>query len=101
MKKEFRISVRQLAQITARCGDLIFEFGGGMDNRALEGIKGHQKVQGDRPEHYEKEVTVAHTYESERFLLTLSGRIDGVFTSDEGVIIEESKTTTRSLDSYK
>ena len=101
MKKEFRISVRQLAQITARCGDLIFEFGGGMDNRALEGIKGHQKVQGDRPEHYEKEVTVAHTYESERFLLTLSGRIDGVFTSDEGVIIEEIKTTTRSLDSYK
>ena len=101
MKKEFRISIRQLAEITARSGDLIFEFGGGMDNRAVEGIKGHQKVQGDRPDHYEKEVTVAYTYENDRFLLQLSGRVDGVFTTDDGVIVEEIKTTTRNLDYYK
>lgn len=82
-----------------RSGDLSFEFLSAA--RPAEAIRIHQKIQQSRPENYRAEVTVAHQIEAELFTLTIGGRIDGIYDEPDGALIEEIKTTTRSLDYFK
>ena len=96
MKRRLRIAVRALAEHVLRSGDLSFEFTSSA--RALEAIRAHQLLQQDRPADYTAEVAVSHEIETERFRLTVAGRIDGVERQSGRVIVEEIKTTTRSLD---
>jgi DNA excision repair protein ERCC-2 len=101
LKKQLQISVRELVEWVLRSGDLVFEFGAGGLNRSLEGIRGHQKLQKSRPDEYEKEVTVSHRLETDGFVLDIGGRIDGIYRLPDRVIVEEIKTTNRSLESLK
>jgi DNA excision repair protein ERCC-2 len=55
-------------------------------------------VQRSRPEGYETEVEIAYRVEGADPPLEVRGRIDGLYASQEPVIIEEIKTTTLSLD---
>jgi DNA excision repair protein ERCC-2 len=70
-------------------------------SRALEGIRGHQKLQHKRPGNYTPEVSVTLEIECEGASLEIGGRIDGVFDHDGKTTIEEIKTTSRSLDYYR
>ena len=99
MKREFKISVRELVQYALRAGDLVFEFQGAA--RPTDAIRAHQKVQKSRPETYRAEVSISHQLETERFVLTLSGRMDGLFSQPDRTIIEEIKTTSRALEYYE
>ncbi len=45
-------------------------------------------------------LAVSHQIETELFTLTVGGRIDGVYSDPDRVLIEEIKTTTRSLEHY-
>ncbi|MFC1863297.1 helicase C-terminal domain-containing protein [Thermodesulfobacteriota bacterium] len=99
MKKEFKITVRELVQQVLNSGDLTFGFFG--SKRPIEGIHLHQKIQRSRPENYSSEVPVSHQIETEKLTLTVSGRIDGVYENPDHVIIEEIKTTSRDLDYFK
>ncbi len=56
-------------------------------------------MQKQRPEGYQPEVTVQHTCHQNSIELSISGRIDGVFTEDQPVIIEEIKTTLYVIES--
>ena len=96
MKKALRVSVRGLVARCLRSGDLNLESSG--PSSTLDAIRGHQKVQGSRGERYRKEVSLTHTVETERFILEIGGRIDGVLATDEGVVIEEIKTTSGDLE---
>jgi DNA excision repair protein ERCC-2 len=103
VKINLNIAVRELVEHTLRSGDLGFEFLG--PSRALDAIRAHQKIQKSRPEHYVAEVPVAYQHETEQFILTIGGRIDGVYDrcrqdKTERVTIEEIKTTTRELAYY-
>ena len=69
--------------------------------RPVEAIRAHQKIQKSRPKEYSSEITVSHTLETDKFLLDVNGRIDGVFEYPGRVIIDEIKTTTRELDFYE
>jgi DNA excision repair protein ERCC-2 len=95
-KAKLQIAVRTLVEHVLRSGDLELVFIG--TNRAVEGIRAHQKIQKSRPEGYIPEVTVCHEIETEQYMLVISGRIDGVYHTNGHVVIDEIKTTTRNLD---
>jgi DNA excision repair protein ERCC-2 len=96
MKAEIKITVRTLVDHVLRCGDLQFEFLSA--GRAVDGIRGHQIVQRSRPQNYLAEVPISQRIETERFILVVSGRIDGVLAANGQVTIEEIKTTSGDLE---
>ena len=98
MKKSLKIAVRDIVAHVLRTGDLAFEFLS--SPRSIDAIRIHQKIQQSRPENYTAEVAVSHQIETELFTLTVGGRIDGVYLEPDRVLIEEIKTTTRSLEHY-
>jgi len=99
LKSELKIGVRELVEHVLRSGDLIFEFLG--SGRPAEAIRAHQKIQNSRPDTYQSEVTVAHQVETDRFRITIGGRIDGVYTEAQGTVVEEIKTTARHPDYFE
>ena len=91
-RRALSVSVRELVEFVLRSGDLAGERGFASPSRALEGTRGHQRVQKSRPEGYRTEVPVSHCLEADGFVLEVRGRIDGVMESDAGVMIEEIKS---------
>jgi len=88
-----RVSVRDLVSHGLSTGDLVYGFTG--SGRLIKAIRAHQKIQRRRPTGYQPEVTISHTVESPAIRLIIGGRIDGVWPTDEGILIEEIKTTTQ------
>lgn len=86
------VQVRELVDFVLRCGDLGTDRDFVGSDRALKGIRGHQKLQRSRPPGYQTEVPVEHTVEAGEFTLRVRGRIDGLFAMDEEVLLEEIKT---------
>ena len=97
MNNEIKVSVRNLVEVVLRSGDLDATFMGA--SRALEGTKGHQKVQNSYDENYESEVVLKHSFKHRGFNITLEGRADGIFKDGYRIVIDEIKTTTKSLES--
>ena len=60
--------------------------------RALEGTRGHQRLQKSRPAGYQPEVVIAWRHEASDFVFELGGRIDGVLVQNGSLLIEEIKT---------
>jgi DNA excision repair protein ERCC-2 len=91
------ISVRSLVEFVLQSGDLT---SGGFQrrDRAQLGTQGHRRVQRSRPEGYETEVEIAFGVEEADLPLQVRGRIDGLYTNQSPVILEEIKTTTLSLN---
>ena len=95
MKKSFKISIRTLVELIMRHGSI--------DNRyvsstkAVEGIRGHQKVQSSYGDNYNAEVPLKYTFEFDEVDIEIEGRADGIIIEDTKVIIDEIKTTTREL----
>lgn len=98
MKKKIHISVRSLISHVHRAGDLESSFAG--PARQLEGIRAHVRVQKLRPKEYSKEVTIFHTEKTKDVELEIQGRIDGVFSYPDKVIVDEIKTTLKELSFF-
>ncbi len=86
-----------------RSGDLDARFAG--SSRVLEGTRLHQKLQRQRRADaetegwdYAKEVAVSHSMDCGSFRLTVGGRIDGVIRCNGDTIIEEIKSTEKSME---
>ena len=99
MKKRQRIAVRTLVDYALRSGDLDLRFTA--PGRPLEGIRAHQRIQKQRPDGYRAEVAVSMELEADDLILAIGGRIDGVLETQEGLLVEEIKSTTRDLESLK
>lgn len=99
MKIKHKIAVGTLVQYVFSSGDLDFSFGG--SNRMLKGIMAHQKIQKSRPDGYSPEVSVTWEMETDQCILSISGRIDGILTEKETIVVEEIKTTTRRLSDFE
>jgi DNA excision repair protein ERCC-2 len=99
LKKTLKIAVRDLVAHVLRAGDLSFEFLSSA--RPVDAIRIHQKIQQARPANYTAEVAITHQIETDLFILTVGGRIDGIFQESDGVLVEEIKTTTRNLDYFE
>lgn len=89
--KRYQVSVGELARL-CQGGDINFRFS--TRSSALEGIRGHQRVQKARGEQYIPEYAISVTVAGEGSLLALNGRVDGIdFDADRNLyVIEEIKT---------
>ena len=87
-----RIAVRALAAYACRRGDIHARFDDTAD--AQEGIATQRRLQRNRGERYQREVTVSTVWlHRGRTHLALAGRIDGVDRSASEPTVEEYKTT--------
>ncbi len=94
-KPTISASVREVGDFVCRTGDLGTSSGFGGRNRALDGTRGHQRLQKNRPAGYEPEVVVRWQSEQPTFIFELKGRIDGVLVTAGQLLIEEIKTVRR------
>ncbi|HRJ70978.1 MAG TPA: helicase C-terminal domain-containing protein [Terrimicrobiaceae bacterium] len=100
---EFQTSVRDLVDFVHRKGGL---GGDGLfrsSNRAVEGTRGHRRIQQSRIDAdgaYEAEVTVEHREERHGIQIVLTGRVDGVLASATPPVVEEIKTTDRGWSGH-
>ena len=91
---EFEISVRELAEFVHRRGDLGGERGTRRPNRALEGIKGHKRIQQSRGSDYRPEVAVERRFTKDEVIVRVVGRVDGII-GGLTPLVEEIKTVER------
>lgn len=98
-KPVIKIGVRSLVEFIMRAGDLDLTTFGTIN--PLEGVRIHHEIQESRPPEYSPEITVQLQHETPFCMLLVNGRIDGVYTHPDRVIIEEIKTTKKDLASYK
>jgi hypothetical protein len=92
------VQVRELVEFVLRRGDLGAEREFVGSDRALAGIRGHQKIQRSRPAGYQTEIPVEHTVDADEFTLQIRGRIDGLLATPIEVLLEEIKTVQGSWD---
>ncbi|RUR40331.1 ATP-dependent DNA helicase [Clostridium perfringens] len=96
MKDELiKISIRNLVEFVLRRGSIDSRIKASV--RALEGIKGHKKIQSSYSEKDRAEVTLKEDIEFEDFTLRVEGRADGILEENEKIIIDEIKTTTKNV----
>ena len=96
MSKQIKISVRNLVEFVLRSGDIDNSFVG--STRAVEGTRAHQKVQNSYGKEYTPEFTLKHILNYEDFTIEIEGRADGILIENENIIIDEIKSTIRSLE---
>jgi DNA excision repair protein ERCC-2 len=92
------VQVRELVEFVLRRGDLGAECQFVGPDRALAGIRGHQKIQRSRPAGYQAEIPIEHVVEAEEFTLQIRGRIDGLLATAHEVLLEEIKTVQGTWD---
>lgn len=90
-KETIALSVRSLVEYSLRSGDLDIRFFG--TAHPVAGIRAHQAIQRNRPSEYVPEVSISRIIETGQFNMVISGRIDGVYTYPDKVIIDEIKST--------
>lgn len=91
-KPAHTVQVRELVEFVHRRGNLGGEREFVGSNRALAGIRGHQKIQRSRPTGYLIELPVEFAVEAPEFTLEIRGRIDGLLLTSQAVLLEEIKT---------
>ncbi|XZH18529.1 ATP-dependent DNA helicase [Clostridium perfringens] len=96
MKDELiKISIRNLVEFVLRRGSIDSRIKASV--RALEGIKGHKKIQSSYSEKDRAEVTLKEDIDFKDFILRVEGRADGILEENEKIIIDEIKTTTKNV----
>ena len=99
MKPVVAVAVRTLLDFVLKSGDLELTFKG--THQALEGLRAHQRIQQSRPAGYRPEMPVGHALETDRLVLEISGRIDGIFHDSGATVIDEIKSTRRDLETFR
>lgn len=94
--QQMRITVREIIEYVMRSGDISAVFLS--SKRMADGIKAHQKFQKQSKEQYEREVSIDMLVSRDGVEILLSGRIDGVIREEAMTIIDEIKSTARSID---
>ena len=101
-KDIIKVSVRTVVEWILRGGDIdtrsalnAYE----AQNIMLQGARAHRKIQKSQFGDYQSEVSLSREFELDEFIIHLSGRADGVFTEESGVVfIDEIKSTLTPLD---
>ena len=95
MNKIIKISIRNLVEFIMRHGSIDNRYTSSI--KAIEGIRGHQRVQKSYGDNYTAEVPLKYTLTYEDLEIMVEGRADGILIEDEKTIIDEIKTTTNDL----
>ncbi len=94
--QNYQASVKDFVQRVASSGDIHFRFSS--RSNALDGIKGHQKLQKSRPDGYIPECSVEDQLLDQGINLIIKGRADGYIPDLENFLVEEIKTIRVSTD---
>ena len=90
--QQVRISVRNLVEFLLRSGDIDNRMSRGLQMNAMqEGTRIHKKLQRAMGSSYSAEVPLRIDLETERYMLTIEGRADGIFTREDIPCIDEIK----------
>lgn len=90
--QQVRISVRSLVEFLLRSGDIDNRNSRGMQLNAMqEGTRIHKKLQRAMGSSYNAEVPLRLDVTTERYVLTIEGRADGIFTKEDIPCIDEIK----------
>ena len=96
-REEVRISVRNLVEFILRHGDIDNRIQISPDNAMQEGGRIHRMIQRRMGAEYQAEVSLRYTHPTERYVLIVEGRADGIIHQEGKVIIDEIKGTYRDL----
>lgn len=91
-----KISIKEICEFIGRTGHIITEINA--NNRALEGTKIHQKIQKSQDDTYQAEVSIKYEFKKDEIEYLLQGRIDGVISSDDTIVIDEIKSVTYDIE---
>ena len=90
--QQVRISVRNLVEFLLRSGDIDNRLSRGMQLNAMqEGTRIHKKLQREMGSSYSAEVPLRLDVRTDRYVLTIEGRADGIFTREDIPCIDEIK----------
>lgn len=98
---EIRVSVRTLVEFILRHGDIDNRHHVSYDNAMQEGGRIHRMIQRRMGAEYEAEVSLRYTMPTDRYILVVEGRADGIIHHEGQVIIDEIKGTYRDLEKMK
>ena len=99
--EEIRVSVRTLVEFILRQGDIDNRIQVSPDNAMQEGGRIHRMIQRRMGAEYQAEVSLKYTCPTERYILTVEGRADGIIHREGKVVIDEIKGTYRDLNRMK
>ena len=91
MRIKAEVSVRELAAFAYPGGSI--QTASRVRRLEKEGQQAHLRVQSERPDTYQSEVSLSYLHEEEDIELLIRGRMDGLMQSDDGHIIEEIKSS--------
>ncbi len=94
---EVRISVRNLVEFILRSGDIDNRRQGAPENAMQEGSRIHRMIQRRMGSEYRAEVFLRYTHPTERYVLVVEGRADGIIEEKGETTIDEIKGTYRDL----
>jgi Rad3-related DNA helicase len=100
-KGEIRVSVRNLVEFILRQGDIDNRRRTGSENAMQEGGRIHRMIQKKMGADYQAEVSLKYTMDTDRYMLLVEGRADGIIDNSDGVVIDEIKGTYRDLSKMK
>ncbi|WP_274654718.1 ATP-dependent DNA helicase [Paenibacillus humicola] len=95
MPQTVQLSVRALVENVYRSGDI--EAGFRSAASLAEGTRTHQQIQKQYGEQDEKEVYVSAEIACEDLLFVIDGRCDGLLQTEEGLTVDEIKSTSGRL----
>ena len=100
MKTKIRLSVHELVDFVLRSGDI--------DNRVFnmetmqEGSRLHSWYQKKQGPDYLPEVSLSQEFETEKYVVTLFGRADGIILNEgQSLVVEEIKSTNIEIDKFR
>ena len=85
--KKIKISVRILVELIMKKGSIDNRFVGNI--KAIEGIRGHQRVQKSYGDEYTSEVSIKHTFSFDEIEIEVEGRMDGLLIENNKTIIDD------------
>lgn len=94
---EIRVSVRGLVEFVLRHGDIDNRRQGAPENAMQEGSRIHRMIQRRMGAEYQAEVSLKYTHPTEKYVLVVEGRADGIIVQNGEVTIDEIKGTYRDL----
>ena len=96
-KEQIRVSVRELVEFILRSGDIDNRHHASSESAMQEGSRIHRMIQKRMGADYQAEVSLRYTHPTERYILVVEGRADGVINTPQEKLIDEIKSTYREL----
>ncbi len=94
--EDIHLSVRYLAEFLLRSGSIDSRFSG--VNAGVIGSRLHRKLQKQAGKSYKAEVSLSASIPCDAFMYHLSGRADGVISTNDGIVVDEIKTLSLPLE---